>query len=103
MLVFLERLHYVLFQSREVYDSAVPGFTGRCTAPLLVDRVERRIVSNESSQIVSALNALSLPGCTGVELRPVGMEAAIDELCDKVYHQFRWVRSVFHKLLPDPR
>jgi hypothetical protein len=29
---------------REVYDLLSPGFTGRCTAPLLVDRKARRAV-----------------------------------------------------------
>lgn len=31
----------------EVYDNVSPGWTGRCTAPLLVDRKEKRIISNE--------------------------------------------------------
>jgi putative glutathione S-transferase len=29
---------------REVYDLLSPGFTGRCTAPLLVDKKARRAV-----------------------------------------------------------
>lgn len=45
---------------RELYDRLSPGFQGRCTAPLLVDKVSRRIVSNESSNIVRILNQADL-------------------------------------------
>lgn len=41
---------------RELYDKLSPGYQGRCTAPLLVDKKQRRIVSNESSDIVRMLN-----------------------------------------------
>lgn len=41
---------------RELYDKLSPGFRGRCTAPLLVDTRTRRIISNESSDIVRVLN-----------------------------------------------
>lgn len=46
---------------REVYDLLSPGYRGRCTAPVLVDRKARRVVSNESSEIVRMLNALPPP------------------------------------------
>lgn len=69
---------------REVYDSVSPGWRGRCTAPLLVDRLERRIISNESADIVVALNALRLPGCTTIELRPEAQKAAMEKLCEQV-------------------
>ena len=75
---------------REVYDKAVPGWTGRCTAPLLVDRIERRIVSNESSDIVAVLDRLQLPGCTDVTLRPQGESEAKarTSLCEQVCARF---------------
>jgi glutathionyl-hydroquinone reductase len=41
---------------REVYDLCQPGYTGRCTAPLLVDAVSKTIVSNESADIIRMLN-----------------------------------------------
>jgi len=46
-----------------VYDLLTPGggFRGRCTAPVLVDRKARRVVNNESSDIVRMLNALPPP------------------------------------------
>ena len=43
-----------------VYEAASPGFRGRCTAPLLVDKVTKRIVSNESRDIIKMLNALAV-------------------------------------------
>ena len=45
---------------RELYDHLTPGgvFTGRCTAPLLVDWETKRIVSNESKDIVRMLPLL---------------------------------------------
>jgi glutathionyl-hydroquinone reductase len=44
---------------RELYDKLSPtgAFQGRCTAPLLVDKISKRAVSNESSDIVRMLNA----------------------------------------------
>ena len=44
---------------RELYDKLSPtgSFSGRCTAPLLVDKKTKRAVSNESSDIVRMLNA----------------------------------------------
>lgn len=50
------------YRCREVYDRVSPGFRGRCTAPLLVDKQARTIVSNESSDIVRMLNDMHLPG-----------------------------------------
>lgn len=43
---------------RELYDYLSPGYTGRCTAPLLVDWKIQRIVSNESKDIVRMLPLL---------------------------------------------
>ena len=45
---------------REVYELCQPGFRGRCTAPLVVDRHQRRLVSNESSDIVRMLNSFQV-------------------------------------------
>lgn len=51
----LPRATFFSVLDREVYDVLDPGYTGRCTAPLLVDKRARRIVCNESSVIVRAL------------------------------------------------
>jgi putative glutathione S-transferase len=44
---------------RELYDYLSPGYTGRCTAPLLVDWKTQKIVSNESKDIVRMLPLLA--------------------------------------------
>ena len=75
-----------------MYDSVSPGWRGRCTAPLLVDRLERRIISNESADIVVALNALRLPGCTAIELRPEAQKEAMEKLCEQVCAD-KWVEA----------
>ena len=68
-----------------MYDTCSPGYRGRCTAPLLVDRRARRIVSNESAGIVRNLNAVSLAGCTDVDLVPPTLAAEIDALNEQIY------------------
>eukprot|EP00878_Enallax_costatus_P043521 GHUV01051535.1.p1 GENE.GHUV01051535.1~~GHUV01051535.1.p1 ORF type:complete len:336 (+),score=90.96 GHUV01051535.1:264-1271(+) len=69
----------------EVYDKISPGFRGRCTAPLLIDKQTKRPVSNESSSIVRMLGQMHLPGCTGVDLYPQQLQQQIDALNEKVY------------------
>lgn len=44
---------------REIYDICLPNYQGRCTAPLLVDAVNKKIVSNESSDIVRMLGEVT--------------------------------------------
>ena len=63
---------------REVYDAGRPGYRGRCTAPLLVDKLQRKLVCNESSDIVRMLNSLRLPGSSDIDLYPAGLAAEID-------------------------
>ncbi|KXZ42037.1 hypothetical protein GPECTOR_218g461 [Gonium pectorale] len=64
----------------QVYDTCQPGFRGRCTAPLLLDARGRAAVCNESADIVRCLDAVHLPGCTDVTLRPQHLAAQIDGL-----------------------
>ena len=71
---------------RGVYQQAEPGFSGRCTAPLLLDRRSRRIVSNESKDIVRLLNNLHLPGCPDTDLcGPPDQLQEIQQLCETIY------------------
>ena len=73
---------------RELYDFLSPGYTGRCTAPLLVDWETRRIVSNESKDIVRMLPLLlrakeeqqrdETTTTTKTEADPVGPPIALD-------------------------
>lgn len=68
---------------RQVYDDFSPGksYIGRCTAPLVVDMKQKKIVSNESSEILKMLNEIHIEGTTrGIDLRPAGLVDQIDSL-----------------------
>ena len=65
---------------RQLYDQLSPGYKGRCTAPLLVDKKARKIVSNESSDIVRMLNAASLgKNDKLLDLYPKDLQQTIDD------------------------
>jgi glutathionyl-hydroquinone reductase len=78
---------------RELYDrlSAGGSYTGRCTAPLLVDKKAKSIVSNESADIVRFLNRLSQrradssTATPAIDLYPPELAAEIDAVNDWVY------------------
>ena len=70
---------------REVYEAASPGYRGRCTAPLVIDKLQRRLVSNESADILRMLNSMQLPGASNVDLYPAEHRAEIDAINDLVY------------------
>ena len=72
-----------------MYDAASPNYRGRCTAPLLVDTRSRRLVCNESSDIVRMLNSVSLPGASDVDLYPSELAAEIDAVNDIVHNNVR--------------
>lgn len=67
----------------EVYERLSPGFDGRCTAPLLVDKTSKTIISNESSQICRMLNELA--GANNVDLYPKDISDVIDDTNDWIY------------------
>ena len=68
-----------------MYDAAQTRYRGRCTAPLLIDKKQRKLVSNESSDIMRMLNSISLPGGSDIDLYPQHLQAEIDEVNDLVY------------------
>ena len=72
-----------------VYDACAPdgAHVGRVTAPLLVDRKLRCIVSNESGDIVRALVSHRGTRVNDRDLRPPDLAAAVDELNDFTYEQ----------------
>eukprot|EP00536_Pseudo-nitzschia_multiseries_P005307 jgi/Psemu1/318618/estExt_fgenesh1_pm.C_990001 len=82
---------------RELYDYLSPGYTGRCTAPLLVDWKSQRIVSNESKDIVRMLPLLLRANQEGSSVEtnsmvaldpttiPPGMQATVDERNEWIY------------------
>jgi putative glutathione S-transferase len=69
---------------RGVYDLLCPGFEGRCTAPLLVDKRDKKIISNESSRICRILN--SLEGTMILNLCPGDKVVTIDETNEWIYN-----------------
>ena len=70
---------------REVYDAVTGGFTGRCTAPLLVDKVTKKAVSNESSDLMRMLNKPAGAGDIDIDLCPAHLAAQIDEINAWIY------------------
>ena len=80
---------------REVYDAAQTRYKGRCTAPLLIDKQQRRLISNESADIVRMLNSVSLPGCTDVDLYPAALQAEIDDINALVYDKVIVMQHIF--------
>lgn len=76
---------------RQIYDSCVPGgYTGRCTAPLLIDTVTKTVVCNESSILLRNIATLSangtrFPEITPINLYPTPLQASIDYWNEKIY------------------
>mmetsp|Transcript_26917 Transcript_26917/g.66396 ORF Transcript_26917/g.66396 Transcript_26917/m.66396 type:complete len:438 (+) Transcript_26917:166-1479(+) len=77
---------------RGVYDGLSEGsYTGRCTAPLLVDLKDVRIVSSESAEIVRLLGALDAPSSgprvnvAVIDLYPEALRTAIDAANEWIY------------------
>jgi len=67
----------------EAYAATDPDFEGRVTVPVLWDVQERRIVNNESADIIRMLAAWS---DEGPDLVPADLRAEIDELNERIYH-----------------
>lgn len=72
----------------EAYRATDPDFEGRVTVPVLWDRVERRVVNNESSEILRMLNAEfnAFARDPELDLYPAALRAEIDEVNERVYH-----------------
>lgn len=70
----------------ELYTATEPRFTGRVSVPVLWDKVTRRIVNNESSEIIRMFNqAFDGLGDAEVDLYPTRLRAEIDRLNDFIY------------------
>jgi putative glutathione S-transferase len=73
---------------REVYTAADPRFSGKVTVPVLWDKREGTIVSNESSEILRMFNA-AFNGLEGVDasldLYPEPLRAEIDAVNERIY------------------
>ena len=70
----------------QVYTLADPQYTGRVTVPVIWDRQQRTIVSNESAEIIRMFNSAfdHLTGNTR-DFYPQALRAEIDKINDFVY------------------
>ena len=75
-----------------MYDKASPGYRGRCTAPLLLDKKTKKIISSESPEILATLFGLQLPGCTDIDLAPAQLESEANDLKAVIYNQVSQLR-----------
>ncbi|WP_060482945.1 glutathione S-transferase family protein [Pseudomonas sp. NBRC 111119] len=68
------------------YTEDDPKYTGRVTVPVLWDKQEKRIVNNESAEIIRIFNT-AFNGLTGntLDLYPEHLHAAIDGLNERIY------------------
>lgn len=74
---------------KAVYDICSPGYSGKVTAPLLVDKKTRKIVSNESKDIVRMLGSYKLAiDNSFLNLYPKELSSVIDQKNDWLYSNF---------------
>ena len=78
----VNNFHYL----HEAYTASEPHYTGKVTVPTLWDKKTRRIVNNESSEIIRMLNS-EFKGVAGndVDFYPAPLRAEIDKLNDVIY------------------
>ena len=72
--------------ARDIYTKAVPDVSGRVTVPILWDKAQDTIVSNESSEIIRMLNT-AFNGITGdnQDFYPTELRDAIAPINDRIY------------------
>ncbi|MCI9864774.1 glutathione S-transferase family protein [Rhizobium skierniewicense] len=70
----------------QVYSKADPVYSGRVTVPVLWDKQQETIVSNESADIIRMFNSAfdGLTGSTG-DFYPQALRGEIDTLNDRIY------------------
>ena len=70
----------------QIYTKADPSYSGRVTVPVLWDRKEETIVSNESAEIIRMLNsAFDEWADASLDLYPAPLRAEIDAINERVY------------------
>lgn len=71
----------------QVYVEADRDYTGRVTVPVLWDKKQHTIVSNESAEIIRMFNSEfnHLTGNT-IDFYPEDLHSVIDEINERVYH-----------------
>ena len=72
----------------QVYTAADPDYSGRVTVPLLWDKQENTVVSNESSEIIRMFNsAFDGIGARPGDYYPAGLRNQIDEINARIYSE----------------
>lgn len=78
----VNHVHYLY----ELYRQADPHYSKRGTVPILWDKKQRTIVSNESSEIIRMFNyAFDHLGATDVDFYPKHLRKEINKLNDLIY------------------
>ena len=74
---------------RDIYLRASPNISGRVTVPILWDKQQNTIVSNESSEIIRMFNS-AFNGLTGNDLDfyPPALQADIEPINGRIYDTF---------------
>ncbi len=72
----------------ELYVLAKPGYSGRCTVPVLWDTQTKTIINNESSEIIVMLNSAlnEFAKNPTLDLYPGELQEGIDAWNEKIYH-----------------
>ena len=72
--------------ARDIYTKADPKFSGRVTVPILWDKAQNTIVSNESSEIIRMFNS-AFDGLTGntLDFWPGTLRTRIEEVNSRIY------------------
>ena len=80
-----DRLDHFDFMHQR-YTADTPDYTGRVTVPVLWDKKLKRIVSNESAEIIRMFNS-AFDGLTGNDLDfyPAPLRSEIDALNERIY------------------
>ncbi|HBN30679.1 MAG TPA: glutathione-dependent reductase [Rhodobacteraceae bacterium] len=83
-----DRLFHSAFL-RDIYTRADPGVSGRVTVPILWDKQQNTIVSNESSEIIRMLNS-AFNGLTGnnSDFWPTDLQTAMEPVNARIYDTF---------------
>jgi len=72
----------------ELYQLAEPGYSGRCTVPVLWDKQTKAIVNNESAEIIVMLNSEfnDFAKHPTLNLYPEELREEIDQWNERIYH-----------------
>lgn len=70
----------------QIYQAADDQYNGRATVPVLWDKQQKTIVSNESAEIIRMFNsAFDHLGAANIDYYPHPLRAQIDEINERVY------------------